>query len=145
MFGLRAKTTFCLRRGQARTIRARPESPYRCELAGSHPSLEKSEGWGTQICGWGSKANGEGGCPAEEKKAARFSSCRHPSHGVVLKLLQSCGYYCKSLVTSCCTLLAWAKAAMPVWLRISYLDMLAVADRSEEHTSELRSRQYLVC
>jgi len=35
--------------------------------------------------------------------------------------------YCSSLVTSCCTLLAWAKAAMPVWLRISYFDMFELA------------------
>ena len=32
--------------------------------------------------------------------------------------------YCSSLVTSCCTLLACARAEMPVWLRISYFDML---------------------
>ena len=38
-------------------------------------------------------------------------------------------HYCSSLVTSCCTLLAWARAEMPVWLRISYLDMLEVAVR----------------
>jgi len=36
--------------------------------------------------------------------------------------------YWSSLVTSCCTLLACARAEMPVWLRISYLDMLEVAD-----------------
>jgi hypothetical protein len=36
--------------------------------------------------------------------------------------------YCSSLVTSCCTLLACAKAEMPVWLRISYFDMLEDAD-----------------
>ena len=35
--------------------------------------------------------------------------------------------YCNSLVTSCCTLLACASAAIPVWLRISYFDMLVVA------------------
>jgi hypothetical protein len=35
--------------------------------------------------------------------------------------------YSSSLVTSCCTLLAWAKAAMPVWLRISNFGMLEVA------------------
>jgi len=36
--------------------------------------------------------------------------------------------YCSSLMTSCCTLLAWASAEMPVWLRISYLDMADEAD-----------------
>ncbi len=36
--------------------------------------------------------------------------------------------YCNSLVTSCCTLLACARAEMPVWLRISYLDMAVEAD-----------------
>lgn len=36
--------------------------------------------------------------------------------------------YWSSLVTSCCTLLAWANAEMPVWLRISYFDMAEVAD-----------------
>ncbi len=36
--------------------------------------------------------------------------------------------YCKSLVTSCCTWLACANAAMPVWLRISYFDMFEVAE-----------------
>ena len=46
---------------------------------------------------------------------------------VVLKSMQCC-VYCKSLVISCCTLLACAKAEMPVWLRISYFDMLEVAD-----------------
>jgi hypothetical protein len=35
--------------------------------------------------------------------------------------------YCNSLVTSCCTLLACASAAIPVWLRISYFDMFVVA------------------
>jgi hypothetical protein len=35
--------------------------------------------------------------------------------------------YCSSLVTSCWTLLAWERAAMPVWLRISYLDISEVA------------------
>lgn len=34
----------------------------------------------------------------------------------------SASVYCSSLVTSCCRLLAWARAEMPVWLRISYLD-----------------------
>ena len=37
-------------------------------------------------------------------------------------------FYCSSLVTSCSMLLAWAKAEMPVWLRISYFDMLEVAE-----------------
>ena len=46
---------------------------------------------------------------------------------VVLKVVQFC-FYCKSLVTSCSTLLAWASAAMPVWLRISYFDMFEVAE-----------------
>jgi len=66
-----------------------------------------------------------------------------PCPWVVLKLLQSCEtlpiysshptlvptslLYCKSLVTSCCTLFACANAAMPVWLRISYFDMFEVA------------------
>jgi hypothetical protein len=36
--------------------------------------------------------------------------------------------YCNSLSTSCCTLLAWANAAMPVWLRISNFDMFEVAE-----------------
>ncbi len=36
--------------------------------------------------------------------------------------------YCNSFVTSCCMLLAWARAEMPVCDRISYLDMLEVAD-----------------
>lgn len=36
--------------------------------------------------------------------------------------------YWSSLVTSCSTLLAWARAAMPVWLRTSYFDMLDVAE-----------------
>jgi hypothetical protein len=36
--------------------------------------------------------------------------------------------YWRSLVTSCCMLLAWARAEMPVWLRISYLDILLVAE-----------------
>jgi len=31
--------------------------------------------------------------------------------------------YCSSLVTSCCMLLAWASAEMPVWLRIWYFEM----------------------
>ena len=35
--------------------------------------------------------------------------------------------YWSSLVTSCSTLLAWASAAMPVWLRISYFDIFEVA------------------
>jgi len=35
--------------------------------------------------------------------------------------------YCNSFSTSCWTLLAWAKAEMPVWLRISYFDMLELA------------------
>ena len=36
--------------------------------------------------------------------------------------------YCNSFITSCCTVFACASAAMPVWLRISYLDILEVAD-----------------
>jgi hypothetical protein len=36
--------------------------------------------------------------------------------------------YCNSLVTSCWMLLAWARAEMPVWLRISYLDSSVVAE-----------------
>ena len=48
---------------------------------------------------------------------------------VFLKVLQlKLNHYCKSLVTSCSTLLACANAAMPVWLRISNLDMLEVAE-----------------
>ena len=35
--------------------------------------------------------------------------------------------YCNSLRTFCWLELAWARAAMPVWLRISYLDMSEVA------------------
>jgi hypothetical protein len=35
--------------------------------------------------------------------------------------------YCSSFNTSCWTLLAWASAEMPVWLRISYLDRFEVA------------------
>jgi hypothetical protein len=35
--------------------------------------------------------------------------------------------YWSSLVTSCCTLLACARAEMPVWLRISYFDMSELA------------------
>src|SRR5208282_3778764 len=35
--------------------------------------------------------------------------------------------YCNSLSTSCCCELACARAAMPVWLRISYFDMLELA------------------
>jgi hypothetical protein len=37
-------------------------------------------------------------------------------------------FYWSSLVTSCCMLLACAKAEMPVWLRISYLDMFDAAE-----------------
>jgi len=63
-----------------------------------------------------------------------------PCPWVVLKVFQCCvllnpyelttvhSVYCRSLVTSCCTLLACANAAMPVWLRISYFDMFDVAD-----------------
>ncbi len=36
--------------------------------------------------------------------------------------------YCNSLVTICCVLLAWARALMPVWVRISYFDMSEVAE-----------------
>jgi hypothetical protein len=36
--------------------------------------------------------------------------------------------YCNSLVTSCSTLLACARAAMPVWLKISYFDIFDVAE-----------------
>src|ERR1700748_2732923 len=35
--------------------------------------------------------------------------------------------YCSNLVTSCSVLLAWARALMPVWLRISYFERLEVA------------------
>ncbi len=34
--------------------------------------------------------------------------------------------YWSSLVTICCVLLAWARAEMPVWVRISYFDMFEV-------------------
>ena len=36
-------------------------------------------------------------------------------------------YYCNSLVTACCVLLAWARALMPVWVRIWYFDSIDVA------------------
>jgi hypothetical protein len=36
-------------------------------------------------------------------------------------------YYCNSLVTACCVLLAWARALMPVWVRIWYFDSSDVA------------------
>src|SRR5580658_2578227 len=67
-----------------------------------------------------------------KKWAAKVLSFTAARPWVFLKLLQCCAYlkpvYCKSLVTSCCTLLACANAAMPVWLRISYFDMFEVAD-----------------
>jgi len=36
-------------------------------------------------------------------------------------------YYCNSLVTACCVLLACARALMPVWVRIWYFDSIDVA------------------
>ena len=36
--------------------------------------------------------------------------------------------YCSSLVTSCSVLFAWARALMPVWLRISYFERFEVAE-----------------
>jgi hypothetical protein len=38
-----------------------------------------------------------------------------------------CRGYCNSFSTSCCTLLACARAEMPVWLRIWYFDMFEAA------------------
>jgi len=64
--------------------------------------------------------------PASQKMGGKGLAFAAARPWVVLKLLQWC-VYCKSLVTSCCTLLACANAAMPVWLKISYFDMLDVA------------------
>src|SRR3712207_5507388 len=45
-----------------------------------------------------------------------------------------------------CRLQGWAQpAAMPVAFTAAYLDPEIGSWRSEEHTSELQSRQYLVC
>ena len=35
--------------------------------------------------------------------------------------------YCNSFVTACCVLLAWARALIPVWVRIWYFDSSDVA------------------
>lgn len=58
--------------------------------------------------------------PANEEKGAREDAL--PGDWTLLS-----GYW-SSLVTSRCMLLAWARAEMPVWLRISYFDMLEAAD-----------------
>jgi hypothetical protein len=56
----------------------------------------------------------------------------HKKEGVRLDALLTLAIqsrnYCSSLVTSCCTLLAWARAEMPVWLRISNFDRFEVAE-----------------
>jgi len=49
-------------------------------------------------------------------------------HNLCANVCSNLRAYCNSLVTSCCTVLACASAAMPVWLRISYFDMFDVAD-----------------
>src|SRR5258707_5751072 len=36
-------------------------------------------------------------------------------------------------------------ACRGTWSNCNHLGLLAIAERSEEHTSELQSRQYLVC
>jgi len=65
-------------------------------------------------------------CPQRgAKKMGGKESLPPPCPWVFLNIPQS--NYCKSLVTSCSTWLAWASAAMPVWLRISYFDMFEVA------------------
>jgi hypothetical protein len=61
----------------------------------------------------GGSSSGNYESPVRSYPAANF--CRRVS------------LYCSSLVTSCCMLLAWASAEIPVWLRISYLDMFEVA------------------
>lgn len=66
--------------------------------------------------------------PASKKWAARVTPCRRPSLGCLEVIAMVLNLYCKSLVTSCCTLLACASAEMPVWLRISYFDIFDVAD-----------------
>src|SRR3712207_6854793 len=44
------------------------------------------------------------------------------------------------------TVRRWTRTVDPVWRRTSYTALSsAAAARSEEHTSELQSRQYLVC
>jgi len=63
-----------------------------------------------------------------KKWAAKVAPCRRPSLGCLEGVAVLLNLYCKSLVTSCCTLLACANAAMPVWLRISYLDIFDVAE-----------------
>jgi hypothetical protein len=74
--------------------------------------------------------------PQKEEAAHAFAVAATLSLGTCSEALQfclkidnpdSCGY-CSSLSTSCCTLLAWASAAMPVWLRISNFDMFEVAE-----------------
>ena len=44
-----------------------------------------------------------------------------------LRAQRSDDYYCNSLVTACCVLLACARALMPVWVRIWYFDSSDVA------------------
>jgi len=75
--------------------------------------------------------------PIKKWAAKDFILCRRPSLGflegvAVVRFLENSFTskldYCNSLVTSCCTLLACASAAMPVWLRISYFDMFDVAE-----------------
>jgi hypothetical protein len=60
-----------------------------------------------------------------DRQASFDPSIRHcrPS----LLPLDFTGHYCSSFSTSCCTLLAWASAEMPVWLRISNFDRFEVA------------------
>jgi hypothetical protein len=75
--------------------------------------------------------------PQAKQWAAIASALAAARPWVVLKILQSCQTffwplalplpYCSSFKTSCCTLLAWASAAMPVCERISYFDMSEVA------------------
>ena len=76
-------------------------------------------------------------CILDKKWAAKVALCRRPSLGclevdailrLLLNLLTARADYCSSLVTSCCTLLACASAAMPVCERISYFDMFDVAE-----------------
>jgi hypothetical protein len=61
----------------------------------------------------------------KNKALAADPSLGYPKLTLLLRLQHEA--YCNSLVTSCCTLLACASAAIPVWLRISYFDMLVVA------------------
>ena len=71
------------------------------------------------------------GCSTPQKKGRQSS---RPAAALSLgclegtAVLRNLSAYCRSLVTSCCTWLACASAAMPVWLRISYFDMFEVAE-----------------